>query len=191
MSDHPRSTRAALGVYRHLPAGVRRRLVRLWAPTFTVGAICAVLDGDHLLLVRQSYRRHWGAPGGLLDRGEAPEAAAVREVGEEAGLAIVLEGAAVPVVWPQRRQIDLAYRCRPAPGEDRDAVRASSAEILEARWFPLDALPTLQSDTAEALAVLGIVNRSPRRTPTAVPSERTGGAASSRPSPRSGGPAPG
>ena len=39
------------------------------------------------LLIRDSYR-NWGFPKGHLEAGEVPEGAAVREVGEETGLAI-------------------------------------------------------------------------------------------------------
>lgn len=182
--------RPALAVYGHLPARLRRRLARLTTPTYTVGALCVILDRDRVLLVRHSYRKHWAAPGGLLDRGELPVQAAVREVGEEVGLAVEPTAAPEVIVLPRLRRIDFAYRCRAVPGTDVATVRASSPEILEARWFPLDALPRLHADTAEAMRVLGITPW-PRRPSSEPPSARTGGAASSGPSPRSGEPAPG
>jgi 8-oxo-dGTP pyrophosphatase MutT (NUDIX family) len=184
-----RLARAGLTLYRWLPGGVRRRLIRWWAPSFTVGTICAVFDGDQVLLVRHSYRRHWGAPGGLLDRGEAPEATAVREVREEVDLAVMLEAPPRAIVWPKLRRVDLAYRCKPVADADVTAVRAASPEIVEARWFPVTALPTLQADTARAFRELGVIPPF-HRTPTAAPSARTDAEASSVPSPRSGEPVP-
>jgi ADP-ribose pyrophosphatase YjhB (NUDIX family) len=41
--------------------------------------------GAHFLLIRDSYK-NWGFPKGHLEAGEAPEAAALREVSEETGL---------------------------------------------------------------------------------------------------------
>src|SRR5437764_14641193 len=50
------------------------------------GAMVAVWLESALLLVRSSYRTEWHLPGGGGRRGEAPEAAACRELVEETGL---------------------------------------------------------------------------------------------------------
>ena len=107
-----------------------------------------------LLLVRLSYRNSWGVPGGLLKRGEAPEDAAAREVLEEVGIAVVTVGDPAVVVDEVAQRVDVVFRARLAPGQDPDGVVASSPEILEARWFPLDALPDLQFETSGALMAL-------------------------------------
>ena len=49
-------------------------------------ACVAVWQDGKLLLIRQSYTRKLTLPGGLVRRGEAPRAAALRELGEEVGL---------------------------------------------------------------------------------------------------------
>jgi 8-oxo-dGTP pyrophosphatase MutT (NUDIX family) len=53
----------------------------------SAGGIVFRRDGERTLylLIRDSYR-NWGFPKGHLEEGEAPEAAALREVGEETGL---------------------------------------------------------------------------------------------------------
>jgi 8-oxo-dGTP pyrophosphatase MutT (NUDIX family) len=53
----------------------------------SAGGIVYRLDGrePRYLLIRDSYR-NWGFPKGHLENGEQPEAAAIREVGEETGL---------------------------------------------------------------------------------------------------------
>jgi ADP-ribose pyrophosphatase YjhB (NUDIX family) len=143
-----------LRVYRLLPRWARRRVVRTIAPSFTVGAICMIEHDGRLLLVRQSYRKRWGVPGGLLQRGETARAAAVREVREEVGLAIELLGEPAVVVDADPRRVDVIFRARPLDGADPDAARPSSPEVLEVRWFPLDALPELQHESAHALKTL-------------------------------------
>jgi ADP-ribose pyrophosphatase YjhB (NUDIX family) len=103
--------------------------------------------------VRQSYRRRWGVPGGLLKKGERAEDAARREVLEEVGLAIELVGEPAVVVEPVPRRIDLVFRARPVT-ESTAAPTPRSPEIVEARWFAPDALPELQLETSTALIAL-------------------------------------
>lgn len=153
---------ALLQVYRRLPVQGRRLVVRTIAPTFTVGAMCIIeRDGGRILLVRLAYRRRWGVPGGLLSRGEAAADAARREVREEVGLDVVLVGEPAVVVEPEPRRVDVVFRARPADGADVDAVAPRSPEIVEARWFPRDALPELQAEASQALVALARATRPP------------------------------
>lgn len=152
----------ALRAYRRLPTPGRRFLVRRVAPGFTVGAMCIIERSDGaVLLVRHSYRRRWGVPGGLLKRREDPADAARREVLEEVDLAVELAGEPAVVVDAHPRRVDLVYRARPADGADTEAVRPCSPEILEVRWFPADALPELQFETSGALVALARTSSSP------------------------------
>jgi 8-oxo-dGTP diphosphatase len=50
------------------------------------GALVAIYVGQALLLVKSSYRSEWSFAGGSLKPGEAPIAAAQREMEEEIGL---------------------------------------------------------------------------------------------------------
>ncbi|MFP3550669.1 NUDIX hydrolase [Paraburkholderia sp. SIMBA_049] len=50
------------------------------------GALVAIYVGQALLLVKASYRAEWNFPGGSLQPGETPDAAARREMEEEIGL---------------------------------------------------------------------------------------------------------
>jgi 8-oxo-dGTP diphosphatase len=153
----------ALHVFRRLPVRARRRVVRTITPGFTVGAMCFIeRDDGHLLLVQLSYRKRWGVPGGLLKRGEAPQDAVRREVREEVGVEIRLLGEPAVVVDAEARRVDVVFRARLAPGQDADAARPGSPEILAARWFPPDDLPELQHETSGALIALARSARNPQ-----------------------------
>ena len=164
--------RFALRIFGHLPRPVRRRLVRVVSPSFTVGAMCFIeRDDGALLLVRHSYRERWGVPGGLLKRGEPAPVGAVREVDEEVGIAIELLGEPAVVVDAHPQRVDVIFRARPiGSDEELDAVAPRSAEIVDARWFAADALPELQFETADALVTLARAATSPvdRRLPDPV-----------------------
>ena len=151
-----------LQVYRRLPRRGRLAIVHTLAPSFSVGAMCFIeRDDGALLLVRHSYRARWGVPGGLLNRGEAPEAAAHREALEEVSLPIELVGEPAVVVEPDSRRVDVIYRARPAHDADVDGIGPQSPEIIEVRWFAPDRLPELQAETSGALVALGRASQSP------------------------------
>ena len=48
-------------------------------------AVCA---DDRVVVVKAHYKRYWSFPGGVIDHGETPLAAAIREVAEEVGITL-------------------------------------------------------------------------------------------------------
>ena len=58
----------------------------LWSPSVFGVAGAVFDDAGRVLLVRQRYMTGWRLPGGGVDRGEPPQAAVLRELGEEVGL---------------------------------------------------------------------------------------------------------
>jgi 8-oxo-dGTP diphosphatase len=155
--------RSMLRAFGRLPRPLRRWVIRLVSPNYTVGAIAVISRSDgSILLVRQAYRERWGIPGGLLKRGEDPAIGAVREVLEEVGLLVRLEGEPAVVVDAGPQRVDLVFRARPADGIAPEIAAPCSPEIEETRWFPLDALPELQPETAQALVALARSARSPQ-----------------------------
>jgi len=67
----------------------------------SAGGVVFRLDGGHplYLLIRDSYQ-NWGFPKGHLEKGEIPEAAALREVSEETGLLdLSIRGAIDTIDW--------------------------------------------------------------------------------------------
>lgn len=103
------------------------------------GALVAVHVGPALLLVRSSYRREWNFPGGGVHPGEAPEAAARRELAEEIGLAVpALRPAGVVCgPWDGRRDRVHLFELRlDRPPE----LRLDGREIVAARLMTPDEL---------------------------------------------------
>jgi len=142
-------------VWGRVPRHLRRWIVRVAAPSFTVGAACVVeRDDGRLLLVRVAYRDAWGLPGGLVKRREDIAGCARREVEEEVGLQIELVGEPAVVVDARPQRVDVVFRARPGPGVDPDAMGPRSAEVREARWFPVQSLPELQPEAVSGLMAL-------------------------------------
>ncbi len=106
------------------------------APRMSVAVGAVVRRGGRVLIVRQTYgwmKGQWGLPTGFVDRGERPDAAAVREVREEAGIVAALEGLAgiALVDWEGDPQLYLAFRCRHVEGEPvPDGVENDRATFL-------------------------------------------------------------
>lgn len=138
-----------------VPRLARRWIVRLLAPSFTLGAACVIERGDgSILLVRLVYREAWGLPGGLIKRNEDVASCARREVAEEIGLPVELVGSPAVVVDSRPQRVDVVFRARPAAGSDPADARAASVEIREVAWFPAHDLPRLQHETVTALIAL-------------------------------------
>ncbi|MFE5891402.1 (deoxy)nucleoside triphosphate pyrophosphohydrolase [Streptomyces sp. NPDC056462] len=113
-----------------------------------VGA--ALLEAGRLLAARRSAPEElagrWELPGGKVEPGEAPEAALVRELREELGVAAeVLER--VPGAWPLKPPYVLhVWTARLLPGsghpeplEDHDALRwLGAGELWDVDWLDQD-----------------------------------------------------
>jgi 8-oxo-dGTP pyrophosphatase MutT (NUDIX family) len=79
--------KALLPFIKNFTFGLYMTLRAVWAPT-ALGVVAAVFDQEgRVLLVKHRYSPGWQLPGGGVGRGEAPEAALLREMGEEVGLA--------------------------------------------------------------------------------------------------------
>ena len=106
------------------------------------GVVYRFVDGRPLyLLIRDSYA-NWGFPKGHLERGEAPETAAVREVEEETGLtAVESRGAIETIDWYFRFRGRLIHKvCHfylMESASDRTSPQAAEG-ITECQWVPFD-----------------------------------------------------
>jgi ADP-ribose pyrophosphatase YjhB (NUDIX family) len=159
----PRRVRGyAYQMFYRMPGSVRRRLVRLIVPKYLVGAVCVIQDSEarapgRLLLLRQPPGRRWGLPAGLLKKHEPPVIGAARELFEESGVRMDPEDLtpAVPnAIVHTKGWVDTVFFGRVPAASTRLTV--DGGEVLEAKWFPLDALPPLSPNTATLLSVYGL-----------------------------------
>jgi len=129
-----------------LPRGDRLEAEIIRHPGSVV--LVAVTDQDEIVLVRQYRpaigRSSWELPAGSLKRGEAPEAAAIRECHEETGLipaSVAHLGAFFPTpgYCDEEMHFYLATGLR-TPGADDPAARQDEDEDIEARPFPPEAI---------------------------------------------------
>jgi ADP-ribose pyrophosphatase YjhB (NUDIX family) len=153
---------AAFRAFYRLPFGLRRRLVRLGSAHYIVGAVVIVRDADgeppgRILLLRQPPGPGWSIPGGLLNRGERPIVGAARELAEETGIRVepdrLRPGVPNAVVHTGGRWVDMVFEVSVSVDE---RLNPDEAEVHEAAWHPLDALPRLTGPTARLLAHYGI-----------------------------------
>lgn len=106
------------------------------------GVVYRVEDGRPLfLLIRDSYR-NWGFPKGHLEKGELPEAAALREVSEETGLTdLVIRSELAIIDWHFRFRGKLIHKiCHFFLMESENAATSPQREegITACKWVPID-----------------------------------------------------
>ena len=150
--------RVAYRAFGALPPRVRRGIVALVAPSFTVGALAVLHDGGNFLFVTQLHRPGLALPGGLLKKGEQPRPALDRELAEELGLRGVdfADAPDTAHVDAAKTRVDLLFFA----AVDRAAISPRPAsEVLSFQWRTADD-PELTPQTREILA--GVASRLPR-----------------------------
>ena len=121
-----------------------------------VAAYAVITDDDGRVLLahwHEGRRSSWTLPGGGLEPGEDPEVAARREVREETGFDVELDGllGIDSRVIPVRQRVQsghdrplhalrIVYRAHITGGELRNEVGGSTDR---AEWFPVDAVGEL------------------------------------------------
>jgi 8-oxo-dGTP pyrophosphatase MutT (NUDIX family) len=114
----------------------------------SVAALCRDNSG-RILLVKQSDSGNWSTPGGAIEPGESPEQAVIREVHEETGLDISVDGLRTAVGGPEYRTIyangdelsfvALVYDATVTGGEPTP----DDEETSDVAWFAIEELDEL------------------------------------------------
>ncbi|WP_053206993.1 NUDIX hydrolase [Jiangella muralis] len=121
------------------------------------GVTAVIVDDEgRVLLHQRSDTGQWATISGILEPGEQPAAAVVREAWEETGVHIEVERISSvttdpPITYPNGdvvQYLSIAFRCRPVGGE----ARVNDDESLAVEWFAPDDLPPLDVTARERLA---------------------------------------
>ncbi len=119
-------------------------------PAPTAGVL--LLEDDKVLLVKrryEPYRGLWVIPSGYIERDEGPEETAVREVEEETGLKVSLDGVhAVEPCFddPRGNTVFIVYR-----GQITGGSMKAGDDAEEVRFFSLKQLPGIAFDAQNRL----------------------------------------
>lgn len=133
----------------------------LWLPGCTAVVLRERREGrdgavDEVLLLRRSDNGEWTPVTGIVDPGEEPHVAAVREVLEETCVVAEVER----LVWMSAggvvrhangdlaQYLDHTFRCRWVSGEPRPG----DDEATETAWFAVDDLPPMQQRFLDRIA---------------------------------------
>ena len=113
-------------------------------------------DTGRVLLVRPTYKPGWEIPGGMVEPGESPRAACVREVQEELGLRPPI-GDLLVVDWapqaPQGDKLLFVFDGGSLSAADHQAIHLQADELSEYRYVPLAELGAYAMDRLAARLV--------------------------------------
>jgi 8-oxo-dGTP pyrophosphatase MutT (NUDIX family) len=112
-------------------------------------------DEERVLLGKRTDNGQWALISGILEPGEHPAPALIREIFEETNVVaeaerLVSVGVVGPVTYPNGDVcdfLDMVFRCRYVSGE----ARVNDDESLAVGWFGLDELPELMPGHLESI----------------------------------------
>jgi 8-oxo-dGTP diphosphatase len=133
-------------VIRHLP-GWRAERARV--------VLCSE-SGEVLLVKTWLSHQRWALPGGGVEKHETPEQAAVRELLEETGISVEVESLQyVSTVRSERLRANLVIFTGSIIKKDMPALHwPYNLEIIDRKWYSLDALPDLVSESTKHMIAL-------------------------------------
>ena len=134
------------------PAYIRAIRERFGQGRLLLPGVSAVVvreeDGiRQVLLNRRSDSGAWAVPSGIVEPGEQPAVAALRELSEETAIRARVQRLALLTADPElvyangdhAQYIAMTFRCEYEEGD----AHVADDESLEVRWFALDRLPEL------------------------------------------------
>lgn len=126
-------------VYRGLPVVLRRAVVLVSQPRFTVTACVVIVDDEgRVLLIKHVFRpgSGWGVPGGFINKGEQAEDAARREMREELGLELDRMELVFVRTVIHVQQLEIVFLCHTSGNPE-----PRNMEVQHVAWFQPNELP--------------------------------------------------
>lgn len=127
------------------------------APLPLVGVTAVVFKDEKILLGRRADNGQWQSVSGIVDPGEEPADAAVRECREEAGVSVRATRLALVQTTPRVTYangdkvdyLDLVFRCDWVSGDPHPA----DGELTEVGWYGLGELTDVAPEHVRKIAL--------------------------------------
>ena len=128
--------------YLKLPTWLQLWVMRIFQDEFLVGVTGIFFDEKkRILLFKHTYRGGWSLPGGYVKGKEHPREGLEREILEESGLVVSVDGHLKLRTDRNHARLDITYYGTYIGG---DFVKSS--EVKEAKFFSFSNLPRISSD---------------------------------------------
>ena len=123
-----------------LPKSLQLWIMRLFQDQFLIGVTGIIFnDQDEILLLKHTYRQiQWSLPGGYIKGGEHPEEGLEREIKEESGLVVSVDGQLFIRTDRETARLDIVVY-----GIFIGGVFQPSHEVSEYGLFAFDQLPVI------------------------------------------------
>ena len=145
----------ALRSFGRLPKPLRRLITRAVSPSWMAGAVALIEWDGRWLMVDPVYREGWTLPGGLIDRGETPAAAIKRELVEELGIDVDVDGFEPWILMDSAmRRIDVVFRATIVGDVDPSSITIRTPELVVVGWFPPDDLPQTDREAGDVISLI-------------------------------------
>ena len=125
-------------------------------PGKRVSAAMVLRRGDTVLMVKANYKDFWTFPGGVVDPGESPLVAAIRETSEEVGMQLDTDDVSflscgyVPEKYGFLDRLHYFFVAKTLPAGE---PTLQESEIAECAWVPLADIARHADDRATYRAV--------------------------------------
>ncbi len=106
-------------------------------PEHTLGAFAIIPNAEgHVLLCHRTDMDAWNLPGGVVEHGESPWTAAVREVEEETGLSVRVIRSLGIYSKPDKHEIVFSFLCEIIGGELQITDEADELDFFSPTALP-------------------------------------------------------